>query len=88
MSEQADCTNCRFTTKEQLVDERQNAIVGQFQYTCRRFPPSAFAIPHQHGFKLASAFPVVSEGMVCSLHQSPDTDGAMQSDNVPGTLLT
>jgi len=74
MGSNPDCTNCRWNARDQIIDEQKKPIVGQYQYTCHRFPPSAFMVPGPAGsYRLASAFPVVTAGMVCSLHDFPDS---------------
>lgn len=68
-----DCTTCKWHHCEQVADAQGKAIIGNYQYTCHRFPPSAFMVPGPGGtFQLASAFPVVTSGMVCSLHEFQD----------------
>ena len=82
-----DCTNCKWVSREQLTDTGGNAIVGKYQYCCRRFPPTAMLLPLTGGgFNLGCAFPVVGAGIFCSLHTQPDPDGALMSDNVPELL--
>lgn len=70
-----ECTNCKWTQKAQLADPQGKPIIGEFQYTCHRFPPSALMVPGPNNtFQLASAFPAVTDGMVCSLHEPQGTE--------------
>jgi hypothetical protein len=70
---EADCTNCKFVSSEQITDQQGNAIVGEYQHCCRRFPPTAMLLPLTGGgFNLGCAFPVVGAGIVCSLHEPLD----------------
>ncbi len=66
-----DCTNCVFAVRDQIVDGDNKPVVGQYQFTCKRVPPSCLAIPTGPGqFKLASAFPVVTLGMYCAMFEA------------------
>jgi hypothetical protein len=83
----ADCTNCKWVNREQLTDAKGAAMVGQYQYCCRRFPPTAMLLPLTGGgFNLGCAFPVVGKGILCSLHEPADPDGALMSPDVPKAL--
>lgn len=69
----ADCTNCKYVSSEQMTDNSNREIVGEVQYCCRRFPPTAMLLPLPGGgFNLGCAFPVVGAGIVCSLHEYQD----------------
>jgi hypothetical protein len=66
-----DCTQCVFAVRDQIVDPQNKPVVGQYQFTCKRVPPSVFPIPGGQGqFKLASAFPVVALGMYCAMYET------------------
>jgi len=68
----ADCTKCKWATRDQVVDAQNKPVVGEYQYMCKRMPPSVFALYNPDGsFKLASAFPVVALGMYCSMYEGP-----------------
>ncbi len=68
-----NCTMCNYAQKEQLADKNGQAIVGQYQTQCLRFPPSAFMVTGPGGaMALASAFPIVNEHQVCSLFEARD----------------
>ena len=72
-----DCTTCKWHNCEQLADAQGKPIIGEYQYTCHRFPPSALMVPGpDRSYRLASAFPVVTHGMVCSLHEFQDEPDA------------
>ena len=73
--EKKNCTSCKWVTRSPIADQQGKVVVGQYGYSCRRFPPTALMIPSGPGqFNLGSAFPVVNDQMVCSLHQLPDSD--------------
>ena len=66
-----DCTQCAFSVRDQIVDADNKPVVGQYQFTCKRVPPSVFPVPGAPGqFKLASAFPVVALGMYCAMYEA------------------
>ena len=64
-----NCTNCNYAQATQIADDKGNAVIGQYQYNCLRFPPSAFAVPTPQGVTIGSAFPVVNATQVCSLYE-------------------
>ena len=67
-----DCTKCVFAVRDQIVDKDNKPVVGQYQFTCKRVPPSCFTVPGPGPgqFKIASAFPVVALGMYCAMYES------------------
>ncbi len=67
-----NCSICRYAKETQIADAQGQPIIGQYQYNCIRFPPSAFALPGPQGVSLGSAFPVVSKEQLCSLFEPKD----------------
>lgn len=69
-----DCTKCIFAVRDQIVDPNNQPVVGQYQFTCKRVPPSCFTVPGNAPgqFKIASAFPVVALGMYCAMYEAMD----------------
>ncbi len=85
MSEKQHCENCKWTHKNPLRDAGGNVQIGTDVYTCHRFPPSAVLMQTGPGTAtLVAMFPPVTREMVCSLHEFPDSDGAVLSADVPG----
>lgn len=81
-----NCTQCAYAKKTQLADKDQKPIIGQYQYNCHRFPPSAFMVPTNQGVTIGSAFPVVNESQVCSLFEPRDPATPPQIASSPRLL--
>jgi hypothetical protein len=72
-----NCTQCRYTQRDQIIGNDGSAVIGKYQFSCHRFPPSAFTVPISGGgFSLASAFPVVTDQHICSLFEIDDREDA------------
>jgi len=59
------------------MDAQGNPEIGEYTFSCHRFPPSAFAVTQGNMIIPASAFPCVNETMFCSLFESVDVPGVL-----------
>jgi hypothetical protein len=75
-----NCTNCQYVEKTPRLDAKGTPVIGESQYACKRFPPSAFVIMNPRGgFATGSAFPNVTELMVCGeYHQKEPVKNAVK----------
>lgn len=63
---QGKCPECIFVRKEQVVDNNRKPVVGQYRFSCFRFPPTAILQMTPQGMMHGSAFPTVTAENYCA----------------------